>query len=227
VSEHDAGQPEDTSLLYRARSLPQIAARWDAKAPSWDADLQDPACHLNEDDAYARFVAELNLAVCQRREFCAGQGAIDIGCATGLVLERVLASFAWGLGVDISPDMIERARKKRLERAQFVVGDCFELYKFCPPGGAVFSRGVLLSHYGRENATQLLRSAREVLVPGGFGVWDFLNQRGKEKSRHQPASKTYFEAKEICDLATEAGFNKVKILTGPARRVGVFLVEVG
>jgi len=216
----------DSRRLYENCELTAIAARWDAKAGTWDRDLADPACHLNEDDGYARFLRRAHALVKQRRGFCAAHGVIDAGCGTGLVLEAVLPAFAWGAGVDISEGMIRVARGKGLERAKFFVGDCFHLAALCPKAGAVFSRGVLLSHYGRKNGELLLRAGREALLPGGFLLFDFLNRAGRDSSLHAPENKTYFAPLEVFAMARCAGFRKARILGHASRRVRMVFAEV-
>jgi SAM-dependent methyltransferase len=198
-----------------------VAARWDAKAETWDRELLDPACHLNEDGAYDRFLEALAAIVRSRREFCSNHGAIDLGCATGLVLARAIEHFAWGVGIDISPRMIALAKRKQLPRARFVVGDIFRLSAAEAKAGAVLSRGILLSHYRREDAATLLRNAGACLVPGGFLLWDFLNQAGQGKYLHRPVNKTYFEYEEVRTLAQSAGFGDEQVLGRPDSRVGI------
>jgi SAM-dependent methyltransferase len=212
-------QPIDSQALYEGRRLKALAARWDAKAPAWDRELQDPACHLNEDDAYARFLAQARRLIGQCPEFCARQSVIDAGCGTGLVLAKVINHFASGIGVDISPKMIRLAQAKQIQGAEFIVGDCFELPGLCPKAGAVFSRGVLLSHYGRQESEALLRAARAALVPGGFVAFDFLNQAARTLHAHAPGNKTWFARAEACLLARRAGFPKASALGGESRRV--------
>ncbi len=136
--------PENSGEIYARRQIKEIAARWDARADSWDQTLEDSACHLNEDDAYRRFIRVVQRLIAQRRQFCATQGVIDVGCGTGLVLAKVISTFAWGIGVDISPQMIRVARAKHLANTTFLVGDCFRLPTLCPKAGSVLSRGVLL-----------------------------------------------------------------------------------
>jgi ArsR family transcriptional regulator len=158
-------------------------------------------------------------------EFCARQGVIDAGCGTGLVLEEVSSAFAWGLGVDISPEMIAVARTKQLEHVRFVVGDCFALGSICPKAGAVVSRGVLLSHYGRRQGQALLRAARSILVEGGFLLFDFLNGAARGRHQHMPEHKTWLTADEVCVMARAAGFSKARVLGGAERRVRLLLAE--
>jgi SAM-dependent methyltransferase len=221
-----SSQPIASQALYEGRCLEALAARWDAKAAAWDRQLQDPACHLNEDDAYARFLDQARRLVGQSREFCARQGVIDAGCGTGLVLARVIDDFAWGIGLDISPEMIRLAQAKQIQRAKFILGDCFDLCRLCPKAGVVFSRGVLLSHYGRREGEALLRASRAALVPGGFVAFDFLNQAARSLFAHAPENKTWFARAEACLLARRAGFSNASVLGDEARRV-LLLVAPG
>lgn len=218
-------EPIPSQALYEGRCLKALAARWDAKALAWDRQLQDPACHLNEDDAYARFLAQARRLAAHSRDFCARQGVIDAGCGTGLVLAAVINGFAWGIGLDISPEMIRLAQAKQIPRAQFILGDCFELGRLCPKAGAVFSRGVLLSHYGRQESEALLRAARAALVPGGFVAFDFLNQAARTLYAHAPENKTWFTGAEACVLARRAGFSKASVLGDDARRVLLLVAQ--
>jgi SAM-dependent methyltransferase len=211
--------------IYARRRLKAIAARWDARADSWDHALEDPACHLNEDDAYRRFNGLVRRLIAGRGKFCAMHGIIDAGCGTGLVLAEVISAFAWGIGIDISPKMIRVARAKRLARTKFLVGDCFDLPSLCPRAGAVLSRGVLLSHYGRQQGQAILHAARAVLVPGGFLVFDFLNEAARTHYGHAPENKTWFTGKEIQSMARQAGFSIVTILGKPNRRALLLLAE--
>ena len=211
--------------IYARRQLKAIAARWDTRAEPWDQALEDPTCHLNEDDAYRRFTRLVQRLIAQRRRFCATHGIIDAGCGTGLILGEVISAFTWGIGIDISPKMIRVARAKRLANTRFLVGDCFDLPSLCPKAGAVLSRGVLLSHYGREQGQAILHAARATLVPGGFSVFDFLNEAAQTKQRHAPETKTWFTGDEIKSMARRAGFSAVKILGKPNRRALLLMAE--
>ena len=211
--------------IYARRQLAAIAERWNQRAQHWDQDLQDPACHLNEDEAYQRFLDAARQLIAARRDFCARYGVIDAGCGTGLVLSQVITGFAWGVGVDISDQMIRKARIKKIPNARFFVGDCFRLTELCPPAGAVLSRGVLLSHYGREQAVRLLKSVLASLVPGGFALLDFLNRSARLQYRHQPQAKTFFNRGEVLGMARRAGFPGAKVLGEDVRRVLLVLVE--
>ena len=213
------------SDIYQRRELGAITSRWDARAQSWDRNLSDPACHLNEDAGYERFLEQARSTIGKRAEFCAKNGVIDAGCGTGLVLQDVADAFAWGIGVDLSPEMLRLAEQKHIPRTRFVLGDCFRLPELCPQAGAVLSRGVLLSHYGRPQAVDLLRAMKTVLVPGGFVLVDFLNGPARSHYEHIAVDKTYFAEAEISLLAKNAGFGKTKVLGGCQRRVRLFIAS--
>jgi predicted TPR repeat methyltransferase len=223
-----AGQAEPrVKQPYRERQLAAIAARWDERAPDWDRALADPACHLNDDDAYDRFLQQARQCVSRRARYCRTRGLIDAGCGTGLVLAELVTAFDWGIGVDISPEMLRAATAKGIARARFVAGDCFRLAELCPRAGAVVSRGVLLSHYGRLQGRALLESAVEVLLPGGFLLFDFLNDLGRRNYPRNPEDKTYYTPEQASALARESGLKTVTIRGDAERRVLLLLGRKG
>ena len=220
---HEPSGSGDSREMYARRELGAIAARWDARAKSWDHALEDSDCHLNEDDAYERFIGAVQRRIARRKQFCAGQGVIDVGCGTGLVLAQVAPAFAWGIGVDISPEMVRVAGSKNLPKCNFIVGDCFALASLCPKAGMIVSRGVLLSHYGREHGVALLKAARAGLAPGGFVIFDFLNEGARTRYQHVPENKTWFTGETVKTMARDAGFFAVSISGGPNRRVLILI----
>jgi SAM-dependent methyltransferase len=217
-----SSRPED----YETMQLGLIRQRWDQKAERWDADLADEHFHLNEDGAYRRFLETADELVAARAPFCRGRLLVDVGCGTGLVLAHFVDRFAAGLGIDISPQMLAVAQRRQLPRTHFVEGNCFALTAHVTRAGAVFGRGVLLSHYGRQWAAVLLQQIRQVLEPeGGFAILDFLNATGRGEYPGNPENKTYYRPDEIELLGHQAGFRRVAILGQPERRVLSLLAD--
>ena len=212
--------------IYSTKQLDKIAARWDARAAKWDRALRDPACHLNEDESYQRFLQQCHRLIDRRRRFCASHGVIDVGCGTGLVLADVISCFAWGIGIDISERMIQRARRKHINNARFILGDCFDLTRMCPPAGMILSRGILLSHYGSAHGPDLMRSLRAALLPKGVLLIDFLNSKARARHEHAPDSKAYFEGEELRQMARAAGFRSARITGEMERRVLLLFAEL-
>jgi SAM-dependent methyltransferase len=211
---------------YSALRLDVIRQRWDEKAQRWDRDLADEDFHLNEDGAYVRFLAAAAAALDERADFCRRHALVDLACGTGLVLAHFIGRFAGGVGIDLSPRMLEMAQRRRLPTAQFLLGNCFELARLAPRAGAVLSRGILLSHYGRKWAPALLGQVRETLVPdGGFAMLDFLNASARHLYPSNPENKTYFRADELELLGNQCGFRRASTLGEPERRVRLLLLE--
>ena len=132
----EPSRPED----YDAVRIESIAARWDRKAERWDADLADEKFHLNEDDAYRRFLDAADAVVAARADFCRSHLFVDLGCGTGLVLAHFIDRFDRGLGIDISPRMLEVARRRQLPRSEFLQANGFELPRYVAATGAILSR---------------------------------------------------------------------------------------
>jgi len=211
---------------YDALRLPVIRQRWDQKADRWDTDLADQNCHLNQDDAYRRFLDAADAVVAARESFCRDRPLVDLACGTGLVLAHFVNRFERALGIDISPRMLAAAAARQLPRVELLQASCFELAGQIAPAGAVLSRGILLSHYGHRWVVPLLRQVCEVLLAdGGFAVLDFLNARTRYDYPANPDNKTYYTAEQIQSQADEAGFHRSSILGEPNRRVLLLLVE--
>ena len=65
------------------------------------------------DQGYHKLIDDQAAAIVGR--YSAGRETLEVGCGTGLVLERVAASASRARGVDLSPGMLARARARGLE----------------------------------------------------------------------------------------------------------------
>jgi len=230
--EDDYGLEPSRTQDYDAVRLQVIRRRWDQKADRWDTDLADPRCHLNQDDAYRRFLDAADAVIATRESYCSGRLLVDLACGTGLVLAHFADRFDRALGVDISPRMLAAAAARRLPRVEWLEASCFELAgRMASAGqgdsaGAVLSRGILLSHYGPRWVVPLLVQIREALSPDeGFAILDFLNADSRHDYPANPDNKTYYTAEQILSGAHEAGFRRSSILGEPNRRILMLLAE--
>ena len=104
------------------------------------------------------------------RRVGAGKDALEVGCGTGLIMERV-ASFARSVrGIDISTGMLEHARRRGLDAVQgsatdlpFADGEFDVVYSF-----------KVLAHI--EDIDRALAEMARVTKPGGFLVFDAYNR---------------------------------------------------
>jgi SAM-dependent methyltransferase len=151
----------------------ELAIAFDAQAPKFErAPVQsDPA-------ALERLVREAGLPP--------GGLVLDAGCGPGLVAAALLGSGLRVVGVDLSREMIERARKRCAsfsERARFVQASVFDvsLESLGPFDGAI-SRYVL--HHVLDPPAFVGRQV-ELLRPGGvLVVCDHLTDPDRGRADH-------------------------------------------
>ena len=98
-------------------------------------------------------------------EIEAGRRVLEIGCGTGMFTEMLARSGAKIVAVDISPDLLEKARARNLppDQIQFL-HQSFEDTSLTGPFDAVVGSSVL-HHLDLATA---LRKIMEVLKPGGW-----------------------------------------------------------
>ncbi len=96
----------------------------------------------------------------------AGEKVLDIGCGPGDVLHFLPA--VEYVGLDLSPDYIDAARKRFGERGRFLCSDVglATLERELGTFNLVMATGVL-HHLDDERAVKLFALAREALAPGG------------------------------------------------------------
>lgn len=99
----------------------------------------------------------------------AGASVLDIGCGTGLLLERLMARepTTGATGVDVTPEMLDVARRRLGSRAQLLLADAAALP--FPPGSFDLAATSSVLHHWARPAAALSEIAR-VLKPGGVLV---------------------------------------------------------
>lgn len=100
-----------------------------------------------------------------------GKEVLEVGCGTGLILERIAKFASRAEGVDVSPGMAERARKRGLAVR---VADATTL----PYPDASFDVACsfkVLAHVRQFD--EALREMLRVVRPGGHLVFDIYNRR--------------------------------------------------
>lgn len=129
------------------------------RTAAWDAKLYD--------DRHA-FVWQSGASLVELLAPQPGERVLDIGCGTGHLTAEIAAIGAEVVGIDSSPEMIDKARAAH-PGVRFEVADVRE-YRTAEPFDAVFSNAVL--HWVRppEAAVQTMR---EALKPGGRMVVEF------------------------------------------------------
>jgi SAM-dependent methyltransferase len=152
-----------------------------------------------------------------------GAMVLDAGCGPGLVAEAFLKAGFSVFGIDLSAEMVERARRRCAPfgaRARFVQGSVFDTIDAGPFDAAV-SRFVL--HHAADPLAFLRRQA-ELLRPGGILVacdhttdpdpvrasWHRDIERGRDHTHTRNLT-----AGEIVDLFAQAGLGEVRMIEEP------------
>lgn len=102
-------------------------------------------------------------------DYARGGDVLEIGCGTGLILDRVREVSQRAVGVDISPGMLERAVERGLDVVQ---ADATAL-PFADESFDVVYSFKVLAHI--EQIEQALAEAARVTRPGGHMLLEFYN----------------------------------------------------
>ena len=142
---------------------------------------------------------------------------LDVGCGTGLMSAKLAASGRQVCGVDISAAMIERARRKRDLKTEFVQGDAEQL----PSADASFDAVInLISFHHYPNPSRAIAEFRRVLRPGGRLILVAFDRNSRyirlaQKTNRWTkwvAGKSWQKTSgEIVPLLRGAGFSRVEV----------------
>ena len=111
---------------------------------------------------------------------------LEVGCGTGQHASLIAETGSSYTGIDISPAMIELARRQ-ISQAEFVVGDVSHLPFTDASFNAVWAVAVLHHVPSREKREQALREMARVLQPGGrlyLFDWNLYAWRWLKRYRH-------------------------------------------
>jgi SAM-dependent methyltransferase len=148
--------------------------------------------HVHDDGfgAFARDAAPALLALLRERGIRGGL-VVDLGCGSGIWAAALLDAGYDVLGVDVSAEMLEIARR-RAPRARFARGSLFDTP--LPRCAAITSIGECVTYgsdraAGRAAFVALLRRAHEALETGGLLVFDVVTPE-------RPARRSWTEGED-------------------------------
>jgi len=149
-------EPSRTEAIKKA-----VRANFDASPQNYD-DFEEASGHF----------AFLARELASYAGVAAGNNVLDVGCGTGIstmVLLNIVGSGGHVMGVDISPGMLARAKKRTAGHANvdFVEGDAGALDTLLAPrafDAVLYNACIFLI----PDAAESLKSAIQILKPGGL-----------------------------------------------------------
>lgn len=193
----------------------KVIDNWNGDARDWDQKIKNPEHYVNIENGYSRFLKFSEEIV--KNHITKNQTVLDSGCGTGIIARQVNKYSNNVYGIDIADRMIEVARRKNL-KASFVLGNCLDIPFEDKFFNAVVTRGVLITHVGKDYSKQFIEEAKRVLIPGGLLVFDFVTHynKGEEEKFKQ---KAVFNQKQIMALLEKSGFRVIEFSGEEKNRV--------
>ena len=199
-----------------------VIENWNKEAERWDEYINDPNHYVNFEDGYGRFLKfiDTEIPVVKKDD---GLIALDSGCGTG-VISRVLSGKGYVVtGVDISPRMLEFADKNENVR-RYLRANTLDIPYTNNFFDLACSRGVLISHVGKNYVDLFLKEHYRILKPGGIFMFDFItkfNQSEIKKSKN----KAHISFKKISILLKKNNFEVLKRSGEDVNRVNAILCQ--
>jgi len=118
---------------------------------------------------YHRMLDDLEVEIVER--YAAGKLAVEVGCGTGLILDRVAKFATHAHGIDLSAGMLERAAQRGLSVSQ---ASATALPLLDASVDVAYSFKVL-AHI--PDIAGAMREMARVVKPGGYVIAEFYNAR--------------------------------------------------
>lgn len=174
-----------------------LAKTYDELAKDWGKGKSAEDWGLSELQEFARLVGR-------------GGKVLDLGCGAGVQARQLKMAGLDVVGLDLSPKMIEFAKRKNPD-CEFLVGDIENLNFKENYFDGVYARGSLL-HIRKRNISKVLTDIFNILKKGGFLYLALKEGEGEgviESEKYGKKVKrffSFFSVQEISNYLNDAGF---------------------
>src|SRR5271166_3002410 len=146
----------------------EVAASWDANAPTWSAEVRaghDRTHEFFTSPRFMEFIPDL-----------AGLSVIDLGCGEGRYTRMFARRGAQMTGVDISPQMLERAREEEKREPLGIRYELVSSAQLRSFAGHSFDAAVsTMALMDTPNFPSVAKEAARVIRPGGGFYFSVLH----------------------------------------------------
>lgn len=173
-----------------------------------------------------RHNARMNAFAVQQLQLAPSDRLLEVGFGGGINLPRLIAGAGFVYGLDLSRDVVQRAKARfsdsiAAHRADFLVGSV-ESLPFAP--GSFEKVCTVNSVYFWKSLHSGFAEISRVLVPGGRVVIGFLPKEWMDRGNFPSDIFTARAPAEVVDALTEAAFKSVRIeRPDPATRWNVIV----
>ena len=171
--------------LGRQDPLRAILARPEKKDIPWDVDK-----------FFQSGVVEIDQMVRYAESFHPTAGkkwALDFGCGVGRLTKALASHFDRVTGVDISPAMIEHARKHPGPGLEYVLNEAGDLRRFPDAQFDFVYSSITLQHMPQRFARRYIAEFLRILKPGGLLLFQIPSQRQGKLARARSLAHDIFD----------------------------------
>jgi ubiquinone/menaquinone biosynthesis C-methylase UbiE len=198
----------------------EVAENWDREAEEWDKHVLNPNHYVNFEDGYSRFLKFIDTEIpkIQKKSI-----ALDSGCGTGIIADKLNKKGYDVIGIDISPRMLMCAHKGSHLR-KYIHSNSLDIPYEDDYFDLICSRGVLISHVGKKYTNLYIQEHKRVLKKGSLFIFDFITKFEKTESK-KSKKKASMDFKTISDILIKNGFEVLRRSGTDINRVNAILCK--
>ncbi len=203
------------TLLRRALSRVLPAGRmrrdWDARARENAARYIDCAHSGTEEDFWKSGAADLETLILQDVKLDPSARVLEVGCGVGRLLCPLSLRVERAIGIDISPEMISRARAALSHRPNVELSVTAGDLAGIPDASLDFVYSFIVFQHVPSRAAVLryLREAARALKAGGVLRFQVDGRRRSRLLGADTWQGVWFDAEALCRMLSRAGFEVV------------------